>query len=134
MGWISRIFFSFHVEIGDSCQEVDECQSNPCKNGATCIDDLDGYKCQCRNGYTGLDCEVAIDYCANVSPTKRCRNGGTCRNIPETASTVCDCPAGFTGLYCQDDVDECASGPCQNGAQCVNFVSAKRNVTSWPNA
>ena len=37
--------------------EIKECRSNPCKNGATCVDELNGYKCDCATGYIGLHCE-----------------------------------------------------------------------------
>ena len=37
--------------------EINECVSNPCKNSATCIDQINQYVCQCRPGYTGELCE-----------------------------------------------------------------------------
>ena len=36
--------------------DIDECKSNPCKNGATCIDQVNAYKCICSPGYTGVNC------------------------------------------------------------------------------
>ena len=36
--------------------DEDDCQINSCKNGATCIDDIDYFKCECMPGYTGKDC------------------------------------------------------------------------------
>lgn len=41
--------------------DIDECKSTPCKNGATCVDGVDSYKCQCVAGYDG-------DYCENGMP------------------------------------------------------------------
>lgn len=39
---------------GDDCsQNIDECIDNQCKNGATCIDDLANYTCQCPIGLEG---------------------------------------------------------------------------------
>ena len=32
--------------------------SNPCKNGATCQDQENAYKCVCGGGYTGVQCET----------------------------------------------------------------------------
>ena len=32
---------------------VDDCKSNPCKNGATCVDGVNRYTCLCSAGYTG---------------------------------------------------------------------------------
>ncbi|XP_022239749.1 brevican core protein-like [Limulus polyphemus] len=35
------------------------CTENPCKNGATCLDDSSGlYKCICLFGFTGYNCET----------------------------------------------------------------------------
>ena len=32
---------------------TDECQSFPCQNSATCIDEINSYTCQCASGFTG---------------------------------------------------------------------------------
>lgn len=37
--------------------EVDECQSNPCLNGATCLDGVNSFTCVCLPSYTGDLCE-----------------------------------------------------------------------------
>jgi hypothetical protein len=37
--------------------EVDECQSSPCLNGATCVDLENGYRCQCAEGWQGDTCD-----------------------------------------------------------------------------
>ena len=35
------------------------CESNPCKNGGTCVDEPDGkFKCICRDSYVGVYCEI----------------------------------------------------------------------------
>lgn len=40
--------------IGDYCStEGNECKSNPCQNGGTCEDLLNGYRCTCRKGFKG---------------------------------------------------------------------------------
>ncbi|XP_066279137.1 lysyl oxidase homolog 3-like [Branchiostoma lanceolatum] len=41
-------------------QDVDECVSSPCRNGAVCLDQLDGYLCRCTSGYQGLHCEIGL--------------------------------------------------------------------------
>ena len=34
-----------------------ECSPNPCRNGGTCIDQCSSYRCNCRSGYGGTNCE-----------------------------------------------------------------------------
>ena len=38
--------------------DIDECTSVPCQNGGTCIDQVNGYLCQCAPGYTDLQCQT----------------------------------------------------------------------------
>lgn len=38
--------------------EVDVCHSNPCANGATCVESADSYKCLCLPSYGGEHCEI----------------------------------------------------------------------------
>ena len=40
--------------------DVDECVSQPCKNGAICIDKINAYECKCAPGYAGKHCEQGI--------------------------------------------------------------------------
>lgn len=42
---------------------MNECQSDPCLNGATCIDGVGSYTCDCVAGYTGIHCETGKGYC-----------------------------------------------------------------------
>ena len=39
---------------------VDECISNPCQNGGTCTDALNGYTCSCPLSFGGTHCENGI--------------------------------------------------------------------------
>jgi len=39
--------------------DVDECSSNPCENGGTCTDGVNGFTCSCLAGYTGTTCETS---------------------------------------------------------------------------
>ena len=39
--------------------DINECDSGPCLNGATCADFVNFYTCDCVAGYTGTDCETS---------------------------------------------------------------------------
>ncbi|RNA00108.1 crumbs isoform X1 [Brachionus plicatilis] len=66
----------FENFTGLSCQ-VDKrfCSSSPCLNNGTCIEDSQGFRCQCMKDYFfGKYCEKAIDLCANET----CSKNGFC--------------------------------------------------------
>ncbi|XP_074154067.1 sushi, nidogen and EGF-like domain-containing protein 1 [Sminthopsis crassicaudata] len=96
------------------CDEVDECESQPCLNGGSCKDRIAGFLCVCGSGYLGAHCELDVDECQSDP----CKNGGTCRDLP--GAFVCRCPDGFAGIHCEKEVDACDSGPCQHGGECEN--------------
>ncbi|XP_043101449.1 aggrecan core protein isoform X2 [Puntigrus tetrazona] len=49
---------------GKECQfEVDVCHSNPCANGATCVEVEESFKCLCLPSYEGVRCEIDVNSC-----------------------------------------------------------------------
>ena len=38
--------------------EIKQCDSKPCQNGGTCVEDTTGYTCTCASGYTGTNCQT----------------------------------------------------------------------------
>ncbi|XP_062467113.1 sushi, nidogen and EGF-like domain-containing protein 1 isoform X4 [Pezoporus occidentalis] len=97
------------------CNEINECQSQPCLNGGQCKDRIAEFLCLCEPGYTGQHCESDTDECQS----EPCKNGGTCQDLP--ASFTCYCPEGFVGTQCETEVDACESSPCQNGGECESY-------------
>ena len=42
--------------------DINECESNPCENGGTCMDLEDGYNCACELGFTGTVCQTGNSF------------------------------------------------------------------------
>ncbi|XP_078685404.1 uncharacterized protein LOC144918448 isoform X10 [Branchiostoma floridae x Branchiostoma belcheri] len=101
---------------GPRCTES-PCVSEPCMNGATCLNITGGYQCTCPEGFAGVNCEININECASVPAP--CKNGGICTD--GIGGVICDCTGtGYEGPFCQSDVNECINNPCQNGGACFN--------------
>ncbi|XP_019616633.1 PREDICTED: sushi, von Willebrand factor type A, EGF and pentraxin domain-containing protein 1-like, partial [Branchiostoma belcheri] len=116
--------------IPSICDDHNECAPNPCGEHAVgCHDLIGSYRCICKMGYTGAQCEVNINDCHEGS----CRNGGTC--VDGIANYTCVCPDGFKGKLCEKEVVNggwgewtewspcsatCGNGTHQRWRQCNN--------------
>ena len=98
--------------------EIDECESSPCQNNATCTDSFGSYRCECMDGYSGSNCNEDVDECTSAP----CLNGATCTD--EINSYICDCVVGWDGIECDTNIDDCVSAPCQNSGTCIDQVAA----------
>ena len=72
---------------------VDECEQNSPCNGHTCVNLPGSYRCECQDGYSGSDCSVPPDFCAD----NKCEHG-TCETGQNTYT--CSCNHGYTGHFC----------------------------------
>ena len=41
---------------------IDDCSSNPCKNGGKCTEQMPGYYCSCPSGFDGRNCQLTKSY------------------------------------------------------------------------
>lgn len=65
--------------------DIDDCQSNPCQNGGTCIDEINSFVCLCLPSYGGATCEKgnnmdensAFSFDSLAHSTKGCVSGGS---------------------------------------------------------
>uniref|UniRef100_A0A4W5Q713 Thrombospondin 4a n=1 Tax=Hucho hucho TaxID=62062 RepID=A0A4W5Q713_9TELE len=142
---------------GVYCDDVDECQFNPCFPGVRCVNTAPGFRCErCPLGYTGLEINgVGVSYAQ--SHKQVCDDIDECQGPPDnggcTANSHCyntrgsfrcgECKSGFSG----DQVSGCSGerlcgngqpNPCDSNAQCVlerdGSVSCQDNCVFVPNS
>ena len=119
--------------------DINECISNPCENGATCLDSHNStdiphhaYRCACQAGfangtcstpwvsgivlYMGLcdaddgNCNLELDECMS----RPCEGGFTCLDL--STDPIAPTPDAYA---CEAvNLDPCTSNPCLNGATC----------------
>ncbi len=115
---------------GEICN-ITYCDSNPCKNSATCVPSEDSYSCICDSAFTGSDCSQDVDECrvsnngVLVSP---CYYTQICVN--SFGSFSCECHVGFEGFNCLVNINDCLSAPCPDSSTCVDGVAGYTCV--WP--
>nr|CAD7199208.1 unnamed protein product [Timema douglasi] len=74
-------------------------------------------KCQCKEGYAGDLCEVAVDACAgDPCPSKK-----TCLPDATVGGYTCACPEGLVGSACETDVTSCLDRMCYIPRNPVSF-------------
>jgi hypothetical protein len=99
---------------GETCTDLDACQTHACVNG-TCLDDdppSTGYSCECSTGWEGTYCDQDTDGCIG----NQCQNGSSCTDNPAPATGyTCNCTPGWEGALCQTDIDGCQGNACVNG-------------------
>ena len=55
------MILSFSGFGGPRCElEYNECDSTPCQNGGTCVDQIDSFRCLCGRGYKGNLCQTKV--------------------------------------------------------------------------
>ena len=120
---------------GHTCNDIDECLSNPCQNGGVCSESacppsvfnadpaLSGnnctagiaddsrpppntYRCNCAAGYANGVCDDGWDDFAEI----QAQYSVSCTQM--------------TGGYCDVDINECLSTPCQNNAACLESIAS----------
>ena len=132
----------------DNCEDILECEPNPCQHGGNCTDGVNEFTCACAAGWNGTTCEKDVDDCtpSSCNSGQKCVNNigapFTCEDINECAPSegnpcqhggnctdgvnafTCACAPGYSGGTCGTNIDECAPNPCKNGGNCTDGVNA----------
>ena len=53
-----RQFQMMFLMLDNSFVEINECESTPCTNGGSCVDEVNRFKCKCASGYVGTTCDT----------------------------------------------------------------------------
>ncbi|XP_024128868.1 protein jagged-2 isoform X1 [Oryzias melastigma] len=100
---------------GSNCHEnINDCASNPCKNGGTCIDGINSFQCVCPGGWEGPLCDADVDECSGLP----CQNGGQCVDLLN--DFYCMCVDNWKGKTCHSRESQCDSNTCSNGGTCYD--------------
>ena len=53
-----RSSHAFALSLLNFSVDLDDCVNHNCSNGASCMDGINSYSCNCSAGFTGLNCET----------------------------------------------------------------------------
>eukprot|EP01049_Picozoa_sp_SAG25_P015766 SAG25_NODE_3333_length_1125_cov_1.813840_1_plen_294_part_10 len=107
--FVSNYTIQCTLAYGGRCDiDVNECDSNPCRNGATCFEGVHQYRCDCVTGWIGEHCEMEIDPCSRQEDDCDPSHAVCAHTGPGTHSCTCHYGWNGTGQICQD-IDECGS-------------------------
>ncbi|NXA52776.1 FBP1 protein, partial [Nothocercus julius] len=133
-------FTDFFYPPGEFCElQVDNCGSNSCENGGTCVNYEDHYKCTCPIGFEGERCELDIDACLlyNIScdPGALCMDKShgfnytcSCFYDEENQKSHCVCALGWTGQTCLENINDCEINQCQHESTCEDGINKYRCI------
>jgi len=98
------------------------CSDNKCQNDAVCHSyaDFSDYRCECKAGFTGRNCEESLSKCNNNGNGNPCENGGLCADTSDFSDYICECKNEYTGKNCTDQLI-CTTVPCMNNGICHNW-------------
>lgn len=105
---------------GEQCSfEINECEPNPCNNGAKCVDYVNEFYCDCSS----IDGQFGGTLCAEkvTCAQKPCgEHFVSCNDESSDLSGIsCMCQPGYMGDRCEIDARICTDNVCLNGGNCL---------------
>ena len=86
------------------------------------------YNCVCDAGFEGLNCDVNIDDCVNVTCPS---NHSYCIDLIDNSK--CQCLEGYMGENCTEQIDKCQEHTCLNNGTCIQLAQGYKClcVNNW---
>ncbi|KAB1276879.1 Protein jagged-2, partial [Camelus dromedarius] len=94
--------------------DIDDCLGQPCRNGGTCIDEVDAFRCFCPSGWEGELCDTNPNDCL----PDPCHSRGRCYDLVN--DFYCACDDGWKGKTCHSREFQCDAYTCSNGGTCYD--------------
>ena len=83
-----------YFPLGADCfQNLDDCITDPCYHGGTCMDQVGYYTCDCPLGFVGNNCEGDVNECLS----NPCHAEGSQDCIQLINDYQCICKPNYTG-------------------------------------
>ena len=92
--------------------DIEDCANHACTNGASCVDGINSYWCNCTAGFSGVYCETG------TCSTKELDMAASLR-LSTSIITFALFPLNFPV-----DLDECVNHNCTNGASCIDGINS----------
>ncbi|XP_045469521.1 fat-like cadherin-related tumor suppressor homolog isoform X5 [Harmonia axyridis] len=102
----------FSCDASAVLQPPGPCGSQPCLNGGTCVETLNGFECECHTRFSGALCDIDADPCVSAP----CLYGGKCM-LNAAGDYDCECAHGLSGKRCEYG-RFCTPNPCKHMGVC----------------
>ena len=110
---LSTSIITFALSLLNFSVDLDDCVNHNCSNGASCIDDINSYSCNCSAGFTGLNCETGTE---RTNKTPMLLHKLNFQALVKLAVFI-------NHVWLFVDIDDCVSHTCANGASCVDDIN-----------
>ena len=108
---LSTSIITFALSLLNFSVDLDDCVNHNCSNGASCIDGINGYSCNCSVGFSG-------EHCENSKYSTREIDTASSRRLSTSIITF-----ALSLLNFSVDLDDCVNHNCSNGAPCIDGIN-----------